>query len=432
MIRRLALVTSVVLTSVALIAPPASAGFAQPALVSADPADWTPRLPMGSYAVHTFAQVGDTMYAGGRFTTLSGAARQNLAAFSATSGALTGFAPRVNGEVWALVPTDDGHLLVGGSFTSINGIARRGIARIRRDTGAVDPSFDAHLGGKVYDAELVSGRLIVSGTFPGKLAALDPMTGADTGYLHFAITGSVLLEGGGTRVYRFAVDPGRSHLLAIGKLTSVDGQSRARAFMVDLGYRAILSPWYYQPLANPCRAGNLADYLRDVDFSPDGSWFVMVSTGYVPREGERWLTVCDAAARFETDVLAPERPTWINYTGGDTLHSVAITGVAVYLGGHNRWLDNPEGRDFAGPGAVDRPGIGALDPVTGVALSWNPRRTRGVGAKVLYPTPAGLWVGSDTAFGGRLGCSHPGGVNHDDCTGQTLELHPGIGFLPLR
>jgi hypothetical protein len=28
-------------------------------------------------------------------------------------------------------------------------------------------------------------------------------------------------------------------------------------------------------------------------------------------------------------------------------------------------LDNPEGRKTAGPGAVWRPGIGAIDPVTG-------------------------------------------------------------------
>jgi hypothetical protein len=28
----------------------------------------------------------------------------------------------------------------------------------------------------------------------------------------------------------------------------------------------------------------------------------------------------------------------------------------VYVQGHNRWLDNPYGKDFAGPGAVERKG----------------------------------------------------------------------------
>jgi hypothetical protein len=40
--------------------------------------------------------------------------------------------------------------------------------------------------------------------------------------------------------------------------------------------------------------------------------------------------------------------------------------------GHSRWLDNPDGQDSAGRGAVDRLGGGAVDPVTGQALSWNP------------------------------------------------------------
>ena len=108
-----------------------------------------------------------------------------------------------------------------------------------------------------------------------------------------------------------------------------------------------------------------------------------------------------------------------------------VTGVAVYVGGHERWINNPQGSNNAGPGALSRPGIGAIDPKTGLALTWDPRRARGVGAKALYATSAGLWIGSDTSSGGALGCSAPGGPNHDDCAGKAQESHPGIGFLPL-
>ena len=66
--------------------------------------------------------------------------------------------------------------------------------------------------------------------------------------------------------------------------------------------------------------------------------------------------------------------------------------------GHQRWLDNPEGRDFAGPGAVERPGIGAIHPVTGKALPWNPTKGRGEGGKDLLITRHGLWVVSDTTM----------------------------------
>ena len=45
---------------------------------------------------------------------------------------------------------------------------------------------------------------------------------------------------------------------------------------------------------------------------------------------------------------------------------------------------------------MSRPGIGAINPTTGLALAWNPTKERGVGGKDLYVTTQGLWVGSDT------------------------------------
>ncbi len=77
---------------------------------------------------------------------------------------------------------------------------------------------------------------------------------------------------------------------------------------------------------------------------------MFVASGYIPQTGGQGLDVCDAAARFETGVAAPSAPTWINYTGGDSLYSVAATGTAVYVQGHQRWMDNPQGNNSPGPG----------------------------------------------------------------------------------
>jgi hypothetical protein len=206
----------------------------------------------------------------------------------------------------------------------------------------------------------------------------------------------VTSNAGPVEVYRFAVNPAGTRLVAVGNFTVVGGQTRYRAFMLTLGATASVNAWYYPPLQNLCRAGSLPDYMRDLDFSPDASWFAVVSTSYIPQAGGVGRDLCDATARFETAVPNPTRPTWINYTGGDTLHSVAATDVAVYVQGHQRWLDNPQGADTAGPGAVSRPGIGSIHPTTGLALPWNPTKERGVGGKDLYVTSQGLWVGSDT------------------------------------
>jgi hypothetical protein len=389
---------------VAAVPTVASASIGLGAVVSANPANFTPNVASG--AVYKFVQVGATMYAGGAFSSVSTPAgvspggtfaRSNIVAFNAATGVVsTGFAPSVNGEVWALA-SDGASLWVGGTFTSVNGVARRGLAKLNPATGAVDTAFNANLAsGKVTELVLVGGRLLASGTFPGKLWALNPATGANTGYLNLGISGSVASNAGPTEVYRFAVNPAGTRLVGVGNFTAVGGQARYRAFMLTLGATASVNAWSYPPLQNLCAASSIPDYMRDVDFSPDGSWFVVVSTGYIPRSGGVGRDLCDATARFETNVAAPVRPTWINYTGGDTLHSVAATDVAVYVQGHQRWMDNPRGADSAGPGAVSRPGIGAINPATGLSLPWNPTKERGVGGKDLYVTPQGLWVGSDT------------------------------------
>ena len=388
----------------------AVASISHPRVVNDNPANFTPNVEGSGAAVHALHQVSSTMYAGGTFATVSNAARTttyqrtNLMSFDATTGALTSFSPNINGAVWAIASSGSS-LYVGGYFTTVNGVQRRGLVKLDATTGAVDPAFNANFGsGHVTELHLVNGRLIAGGSFPQRLVALDPGTGADTGYINVAISGTVADNAGPTDIYRFAVDPAGTRLVAIGNFTTVAGQARSRAFMLTMGTTAELNDWYYQPLTKMCMGASVPAYLRDVDFSPDGSYFVVVATGYIPAAPSGIGTdVCDAAARFETDNASPTKPTWINYTGGDTLLSVAVTGAAVYVQGHQRWVNNPQGAGSTpGPGAVPREGIAALNPTTGLALPWNPGKSRAIGGYELYATSAGLWVGSDgTRFNGE-------------------------------
>lgn len=391
------------------LAAPASASIAQPAVTSIIPSTKTPHAiddgTVANAAVNTFTQVGSTMYAGGTFHTVQNAARSasytrsNLFSFDVATGTPTSWTPSVNGEVFRTLSVN-GFLYVGGYFSTANGINNH-LVRYNLSTGQIDPSFSpaATTSGAVTDLEYVNGRLLVSGKFAKRLVALSTSTGLDTGYINLGISGTVSAQAGPTNVYRFAVNPASTRLVGIGNFTTVGGQPRTRAFMLDLGATsATVDAWYYQPFTHMCAAASLPAYLRDVDFSPDGSYFVIAATGYVSISGDLFSTICDAVARFETNITNPSKPTWINYTGGDTLHSVAATGAAVYVGGHQRWLNNPYGRNSAGAGAVPRAGVGAIDSNTGLALSWNPGKSRGVGLKFIYPTSTGVWFGSD----GRL------------------------------
>ena len=404
---RVALAVSIAVAGLGF-AVPADGSIAHPSVASATPSSTTPHAiddgVVANAAVHTFSQVGSTMYAGGKFHSVqtpnrrSTLVRNNAFSFDVATGAPTSWSPDINGEVYRTLYVAP-YLYVGGSFTSADGVAGR-LVRYRVDSGTpvIDASWvAARVSAPVTDLEYAGGRLYVAGSFRQRLVALDPATGKDTGFVDLDITGTVKLNGAGpTEVYRIAISPDGTRLMAIGNFTNVGTAARQRAFMLDLETpSASVAPWYYAPLANPCQAASLAAQLRDVDFSPNGRYFVIVATGYIPRTGGVGRDLCDGAARFETAIANPDRPTWFNYTGGDTLHSVAVTGAAVYVGGHQRWQDNPFGRNDAGAGAVPRQGIAALDPATGKALSWNPGKTRGVGTKFIYATPTGVWFGSD-------------------------------------
>ncbi len=407
-----------VLGSVALVTSssvPAQASSAQPRVVSDNPADNTPHIVLDepSLSVYAFAQVGSTIYAGGRFTQVQDPARtttysrQNFVAFDSETGAVSAFDLSFDGMVTAIEATADA-LYIGGAFSMVNGITRRGIVKYDLANNRIDPTFAPTGMRTVSEIKLANGAVIAAGNFSKHVMALDPTTGADTGSITITVAG-VVDPADETRVKSMAVSPDGTRLVATGNFATVNGEVRERAFMLNLGPTATLSTWHAPRFDVDCSDSTKQISARGVDFSPDGNYFVVVATG--GPTGTNGL--CDAAARFETaNVSSTVEPTWINWTGGDSLYSVAATGAAVYVGGHQRWLDNPDGNDSAGPGAVERPGIGALDPVTGKALAWNPTKSRDKGTIVLFATSRGLWVGSDgPLFGG--------------------EDHAGIGFAPL-
>ncbi len=156
--------------------------------------------------------------------------------------------------------------------------------------------------------------------------------------------------------------------------------------------------------------------MRDIDISPDGTWFAIAATG----GGNSGL--CDTTARFELGATGTDiPPTWKSVAGGDSILSVAIAGSVVYSGGHERWMNNRNGNDAPGGGAVPRPGLVAMDARTGVPIAWNPgRNPRGSGAWATYITPAGLWVGSDTDW-----------IGDHDYKRMKLAFFPLAGGTPL-
>jgi hypothetical protein len=401
-------------------APPATADTYHPTVVSADPVDHTPHVLDGT--VWSLAIVGDTVVVGGAFTKVADStrrltfARKNVFAFGLYDGLIRTFAPEVDGAVYSLAAGPDHSVYLGGAFKTVNGAAQRGLARVSLHDSSRYVSFNARVNWGDVRALVSRGeRLYAGGTFQAVngvrrvgLIRLNAVTGTVDQAFDARLSGPGLKR---TRVEHFDVSPDGRKLIAVGAFLKSGTADRTQIALFDTsGPGAALTGWYTDAFKPTCMKG-FDTYLRQVKFSPDGSYIVVAATGRASSAQK----LCDSAARFETRTSGRQNPTWVQRTGGDSLYAVAVTGPAVYLGGHQRYFDNPYGTDAngAGPGAVSRPGIGAVNPNTGKALEWNPTRSRGVGVRAFLVIPEGLLVGSDTDQLGR-------------------EYHGRIGMFPLR
>jgi hypothetical protein len=366
--------------------------------------------------IRQLVQCGPTMYAVGKVTTLSQRGqtitRSNIFSFNATAPfALTSWAPAVNGTVnsIAFVGGNCTEAYIGGKFTSVGGTTAKNIAKISTSTGAVDPTFKHTATGQVETLLGVGTHLFVGGYF-AKLnanthpyfASVSPTTGVDDGYLNLGISGTYVFPGAGTnptRVYNLQLSHAGDRMLVEGDFTSVGGQHREQIFMLDLGATtATVDGWTSDEFLTNCN-GNEAFYLQDAAWSVDDSQVFTAATGYKPNGSPAGsfprTGICDSAAAFPSTATTVSH-TWINYPGCDSLYSITADASTVYIGGHERWISNPNGCDFKGPGAVVAPGMAGLSPSTG-AVIWNPGRGRGKGADDMMLTDAGLWIASDNA-----------------------------------
>jgi hypothetical protein len=403
---------------------PASAGQAQAHLVSDDPANFTPHVLDGE--VYAVAQAGNKIILGGTFTQARNngsntvLTRNRILAFNSTTGVIdTAFVPNANSTVRTIIPAADGQsVYVGGQFSTIGGGTAYKLARLDINTGRKVPGFNPGvINALVYDAELVNGRLFIAGQFTSingqsrlRLAELSPSTGAVRAGVNVPF-GGTHRGVGSSHVRKIAVAQPADRLVAVGNFATAGGLDRNQLAVIDIsGPTASVANWHADRFAVIC--GSFQYYAFDVDLSSDGSYFVVGTTGGYGAPPK----LCDTASRWETHASGSQQPSWVDYTGGDTTYSVEATGSAVYVGGHERWWNSPTrtADGLGGPGSVSRTGIGALDPVNGLPLSWNPTRTRGRGVFDFLATSSGLWVGSDT-----------------DRIGQAFEFHARIAFFPF-
>ena len=441
------------ITAGALCAPAVPAlALAQAGRVSPSPEAGTPTL-LATRTTETIRQIahcGGTMYAVGTFTKISGSngsfTRNNIFSFRATAPfTVTSWNPKVKGTV-NTIAFNGGNCAtayIGGQFTAVGRTAVKNLAAVNTSTGAVVSTFNHNAGGQVETMLAVNGHLLTGGFFKDingstadpYYASLNPATGKNDGFLHLGISGHYVFPGvkaNATEVYNQQLSHSGSLVLVEGDFTRVGGANRRQIFMINVtGASAALTGWSSPEFdgSDPNGALNSNDkyfncgdshpfYVRAAAWSPGDSTVYIADTGV---KALLWngtfplVGLCDAAAAFPA-TQARVFSDWIAYTGCDSLYSAAADNGAVYVAGHNRWFNNANACNKAGPGAIPAPGLAGLTPgAAGGSLILNSggtaglySRSRGHGADDMLLTSAGLWIASDN-FGGNTSCGGKSG-----------------------
>ena len=139
--------------------------------------------------------------------------------------------------------------------------------------------------------------------------------------------------------------------MIIGNFTNVGGRAPWQAAMIDISTSPeTVANWHTDGSGQSAPCASVFDtYMRGVAFAPDGTYFVIVTTG-----GYNAGTLCDTTARFETAARGPEssRPGSITAAATPPTPSPSPSRPSTPAdtsGGQQRLAG-----DQPGPGAVER------------------------------------------------------------------------------
>jgi hypothetical protein len=310
---------------------------------------WDPgaTLTGGIYMVHSLAQCGDKIIAGGSFTGIGGQTVSNLAAIDTGTGiASATWLPNPNNYVYTLLPVGN-KLFVGGLFTSIGGKTVTSLAAIDINSGnAYD--WDAKLfninGNNIYPWALAyfNGALFAGGDFVAightirnRLAAVDLATGCLTSW-------NPNISQSGTNVYSL-VRAGNK-IFAGGSFTQVGGSPTFCLAALDtLNGTPILSPTW-----NGLATGTVRTLLVLGNRLYVGGDFTSINS--TSRTYLAALNLSDGSLLSWNPVLT-----------GWSVYSLTSCGSKVFASGYFTAI-NSQARNYAA----------AFDTTTGLLTQWNP------------------------------------------------------------
>jgi PKD repeat protein len=348
-------------------------------------------------------------------------AQPYLASFNIDTGLVdTTFRPTFGGGgVTEIAASPDGtKLFVVGRFNTVNGVTKRKVASLNPVTGAVNTGFTANANSAATAVAASNTTVYIGGLFTAinntprvSLAAVNSTTGAVvTGFVN-NLSGGIGVNGE-LSVQALVLTHDNSKLLVVHTGRQINGQDRYGIGLIDTATNQLL-PWRTRLWDDNLQFVGGVTRIYAGAIAPNDQYFV-VSSG---SGGDR-PPISDVAVAYPMSGGDNVEPLWIS-RAFDSVYSVAISEVAVYIGGHFQWNESPTADD-PWPGLTDagygtgqglsayglgdqvvrRDHIGALDPATGKALEFDPGSNSFEGNKAMLVTPRGLVAGGDATTQG--------------------------------
>ena len=374
--------------------------------------------------------IGNRVFVAGSFSSIRNNTAGNttsynqpsLAAFNIDTGLVdANFRPTFGGGgVTEVEASPDGtKLFVVGRFNTVNGVTKRKVASLNPTTGAVNTGFTADANAAATSVEASNTTVYIGGQFTTingagrvSLAAVNSTTGANiTGFIN-NLAGGVGVNGD-LSVQALVLTHDGTKLLVVHTGSTIAGQTRYGMGLIDTQTNQLL-PWRSHLWDDNLQFVGGITRIYAGAIAPNDQYFV-VSSG---SGGDR-PPISDTAVAYPIAGGDNVQPLWISRCF-DSVYSVAISEVAVYLGGHMNYMESPtapdpwpgldnvgygRGQGLAGYGLGDaiviRDHVGAVSPVDGKALNgFNPGSNSFEGNKAMLVMPRGVIAGGDATTQG--------------------------------
>jgi trimeric autotransporter adhesin len=307
-----------------------------------------PWSPDPDAEVLALVRSGQTLYVGGRFTSIGGQHRNYIAAVGLASGVVTDWNPSADAQVRVFLVSGR-CVYVGGDFSNIGGQVRHSVAALDPTTGLAT-AWDPDVGMSIRALAEVGDTIYVGGDFEDPhthvrfLEAVDSRTGQ-------ASTWDARVVGPNDSGYYPAVNAlaaGGNTLYLGGQFTGVGGQVRGGLAQIDLATGQTTS-WNPDP-------GPWGPWNRDITAIAlaDTTMYVAGLLQQIAGETRNFV----AEVSLSSGAATPWNPNANNPT-----NALAIGSQAVYVGGTFTSL---------GPDVQERFELAAFDATTGALKDWNP------------------------------------------------------------